>query len=211
MVYDNKNGLEENAKVENNRKGFCTFKMNKNSSLKCISGMLFVALINISSVSADTEYKVRSTDNLNRIVNRFYQGSYLTRSQILIGILAENPDAFNGGNINFLIRGKRLMLPDENNILGVTAEDANKIIAEHDRYFRTGVTGNLKPPFAPGLKSAKDANTQKTNPDEQKIRIEALAKESEALRFRLEKLAADNQDSDKKLRDIDAALQKTLK
>jgi len=184
--------------------------MNKNNSLISIVGAFILSFMTMNSVLADTEYKVRSTDNLNRIINRYYKGSNLTRSQVLVGILSVNPDAFKGGNINFLINGKRLMLPDENNFPGVTVENANKILAEHDRYYRKGVTGNLQPPFAPDLKSAENANTLKINPDEQKTRIEALEKESEALRSRLEKLVADKQDSDKKLRDIEAALQKTL-
>ena len=40
---------------------------------------------------AETNYKVKSTDNLSRIIQKFYKNSKLTRQQIFIGILAENP------------------------------------------------------------------------------------------------------------------------
>ena len=73
----------------------------------------FMAIMITTLVSADNEYTVRSNDNLNRIIAKFYTGSQTPRAQIQQLILAKNPAAFKGGDINFLIKGKRLILPDD--------------------------------------------------------------------------------------------------
>jgi FimV-like protein len=189
--------------------------MFKNSKLKMIINTFFVVILTMASASADTEYRVKKTDNLNRIVNQFYQGSELSRSQILLGILAENPKAFKGGNINFLLSGRRLILPDENNFAYISEEDAKELLAEHARFFRNGITGNLNPPL--DSTATISAATNPTNSSkvfenkqlEQNKKISQLEQESEALRARLEKLVAEKTASDQKLREIEDALQKS--
>ena len=185
--------------------------MIKNNNLKLVLCVCSIAFIAMTSVFSDTEYKIRSTDNLSRIVNKHYQGSDLSRSQILVGILAKNPSAFRGGNINYLIRGKRLILPDENTMPGISEEDAIELLSEHARYFRNGVTGNLKPPFASNSRVLNNNSTSlETRQVVQSKKINQLEKESGELRLRLEALVAEKKSRDDKLRDIEAALKGSL-
>ncbi|KAG1663470.1 hypothetical protein GQR58_020406 [Nymphon striatum] len=162
---------------------------------------------------AETTYKVKSTDNLNRIIERNYQNSDLTRAQLLIGVLAKNPDAFRGGNINYLQRGKNLILPDDSEIETLTDEEAKEVLATHSSYFRKGRTGDFGSPIAGGYLVSKSKKTSAKIENKQvlqTIKIDQLEKESEDLRKRLERLIAEKNESDAKLRQVEKDLQNTL-
>lgn len=65
--------------------------------------------------AADKEQEVRPKDTLGQIVADNYKG-YDNRSAIMQAILKASPDAFIDGDINRLIVGKSLKLPDANSI-----------------------------------------------------------------------------------------------
>ncbi|MEB8433676.1 hypothetical protein OO007_15665 [Cocleimonas sp. KMM 6892] len=172
----------------------------------------FLSLALMSVSFAETRYKVKSTDNLNKIIERYYSQSDLTRSQLLIGLLARNQEAFRGGNINFLLRGKQLILPNESDIETLSDEEAKALLSEHARYFRRGQTGDFGSPIANGylVNKSKKADVIQNKQELQTIKIDQLEKESDDLRKRLDQLIADKNESDAQLRKVEEALQKTL-
>lgn len=176
--------------------------MKINKSLMFVKGISLAAVIAANPVFANTSYKVKASDNLSRIVKQHYPKSTLSRSQILVGILASNPAAFKGGNINYLMTGKHLSLPDEANLKTISKANANKLLAKHTRYFKKGKTGNLKPPLSAGIVN-NDAQNEKAQ------KVKQLEAESEALRTRIKELVAAKADKDVKLDELDSALEKT--
>ncbi len=183
---------------------------NKNT-LMISSSILSLAIMTPSF--AETRYKVKSSDNLNRIIEKHYQQSDLTRSQLLIGVLAKNQQAFRGGNINFLLRGKQLLLPDESNIETLSDEEAKEVLASHSSYFRRGKTGDFGSPIASGYlvsRSKKTTSAIENKQVLQTVKIDQLKKESEDLRNQLDKLITAKNESDAKLRKVEEDLQNTL-
>jgi len=192
--------------------------------MKKISHYLLLVLLLVASaqtVSAETRYRVKSSDNLNGIVERFYENSDLTKGQLMVGVLAKNPRAFKGGNINFLLRGKRLTLPDESEIEHISPEIASKLLSQHARLFRIGITGDFKAPTLEDLLVASD----KLKSDESKAtvsdsseqlktqtqKIDQLQQESNALKKQLEELLNAKGDRDSRLLELEKSLKQTQK
>lgn len=183
-------------------------------SLKVSLIILIVSIVATIPVSyAGTEYKVKSTDSLSRIVDKFYKNSKLSRSQIYIGILAENPSAFSFGNINYLKGKQRLNIPDSDDLLAMEKEDAAKLVAEHNNYARKGKKVRLNPPFknympknSSTVGDAISALAEKQQVTSQEL--EKLDSETEELRIRLERLVADKEAMDAELRQLDALIKK---
>lgn len=178
--------------------------MFQSKTLKCMFVVILSLFLLASTANAKSTYKIKSTDSLNRIVSKFYKGSKLSRHQIFIGILAENPDAFNLGNINFLKRGKTLDLPDSKSLLAMEAKDATNLVAEHNNKAKKGKRVKLEPPFEDYSPKNKSANTRDINVIAEKQqaasqKLEKLDSESEALRIRLEQLEADKKAMDEEL------------
>ena len=162
--------------------------MNKYNKLMLKLSLSFMTVMATSLVCADSDYVVRPGDNLNRIIAKFYSASQIPRLQIQQGILANNPAAFKGGNINFLIQGKSLILPDDKNLASINSQNGMPP--------KGNVTEN-------GINDINNARI------EQSEKISQLEKESEELKVRLEKLVAEKTASDEKLREIEMALQKS--
>ena len=169
-------------------------------------------LVLISFVNAETVYKVKSTDSLSRIANKFYKGSKLSQHQIFIGILAENPNAFSLGNINLLKNGQQLSLPDSKNLLAMEPKDATRLVAEHNNNANKGRKTRLSPPFKDyipktngansGANSAANSNDIKALAEKQQVasdKLQKLGSESEQLRIRLQQLEADKKAMDDEL------------
>ena len=191
--------------------------------MKKISHYLLLALllvISAQAVSAETRYRVKSSDNLKAIVERFYENSDLTEGQLMVGVLAKNPRAFRGGNINFLLRGKRLTLPDESEIEQISPEIASKLRSQHARLFRMGITGGFKAPTLADLSATSD----KLNSDEsnnaavsdsseqlkaQTKKIDQLQQESNLLKKQLEELLNARGDRDNRLLELEKLLKQT--
>jgi len=175
---------------------------------------IFVSTSILMPISyADTEYKVKSTDSLSRIVDKFYKDSKLSRHQIYIGLLAENPNAFRFGNINYLKGKQFLNIPDLDDLLAMEKEDASNLVAEHNNYAKKGKKIQIDPPFegySPKSSSAESNEISVLAEKQQEIsqELEKLNSETEELRIRLEQLAADKEAMDAELRQLDTLLPK---
>jgi len=180
-----------------------------NSNSLAILAMLIMtmtfSLFVTETAFAETRYKIKSLDNLNSIVEQFYQDSELSKSQLMVGILIKNPKAFKGGNINFLLRGKRLILPDESEIQQVSDESANELLSKHARFFRRGRTGNLATPIF--VEAANEPSEMLEKQRSQTAKINQLKQESESLKKQLEDLVNAKEDRDKRLFKLEKYLQ----
>ncbi len=104
----------------------------------CIHAILalLVSIMIVSELSAETRYRIRPLDNLSRIVSSHYPDSTLSKAQLMAEIYARNPRAFKDGNVNFLLRGKRLILPSEETIQPMPEEQARAMLSEKGYVFR---------------------------------------------------------------------------
>jgi len=106
---------------------------------------VLLLISSFSVVSAETRYRVKASDSLNRIVLREYPNSSLSKQQLMIAIFIRNPKAFRKGDINFLMRGKRLVLPSEENLEIVSHEDAISILKRGTKSFQREILGEAEP------------------------------------------------------------------
>lgn len=175
---------------------------------------LVVSLLVVETLSAETRYRVQSSDNVNTIVERHYPNSELSRGQLLVGVLIKNPRAFKGGNINFLLRGKRLTLPDESDFQEISPEKASELLSEHARFFRFGLAGNLPiPTFSEMRGDPEDLNESNDILVKQKSqtkKIDLLQQESNELKKQLEALLSEKTDRDQRLLELENSLKQSL-
>jgi len=171
-----------------------------------------LAVILSQSTFADSNYRVKSSDNLTSIAAKQYDGSGLTRSQILVGIYASNPKSFKNGNINKLLRGQKLILPDADKIGKISHGEAELVLSARKK--------GKKKRFKKRVKSSKSKRKSKSRKKRKVIsasqkrsikKIKKLEKEGETLKARLEKLMADKAVSDNKLKELEGSLQEALK
>ncbi|HFC92096.1 MAG TPA: hypothetical protein ENJ51_04715 [Leucothrix mucor] len=148
---------------------------------------------------------------LSGIVDTNYPNSKLSKAQIMIAILAKNPSAFRGGNINFMLRNRELSLPSESMIAGIPAENADALLLQHNRFYRRGKTGNLTPPtFINSGSDPAALEKLKTQHSAQTVRVEALSEESKKLQDLVRRLEAEKDKRDEELRSLEEKIQ-TLK
>ncbi len=107
--------------------------------------LLVVSSFSMMNLNADTRYRVKSSDSLKRIVSREYAGSALSQQQLMIAIFIRNPKAFRKGDINFLMRGRRLVLPSEEKLEIVSHEDAVAILKRGTKSFQREILGEAEP------------------------------------------------------------------
>jgi len=176
--------------------------------VKRLSVIIAVGFLLISSSFAETNYKVKSSDSLSRIANKFYKNSKLSRHQIYIGILAENPNAFGWGNINFLKGGQTLVLPDSDNLLAMDAKDAQSLVKDHNRAAKKSKKIKLSPPFESykPKNQSKSINAIAKETQMATQKLQELDSESEALRIRLEQLTADKEAMDAEILQLESLL-----
>jgi FimV-like protein len=145
---------------------------------------------------------------LSGIVDINYPNSKLSKAQIMIAILAKNPSAFRGGNINFMLRNKELLLPSEPMIAGIPAENADVLLLQHNRFYRRGKTGNLSPPtFINSGGDPAALEKLKTQHSAQTVRVEALSEESTKLQGLVQRLEAEKDKRDEELRELEEKIQ----
>ena len=174
--------------------------MKSNNRLWSIAG-LFLSFLLVINASAETRYRVRYNDTLSHIVTRFYMPSRYSRAQIMVAILAKNPKAFRDGNINYLLRGKRLILPNDAEISQTSRADARELISQHARFFRSGISGlGLT---APPLNQGGDKKKTIEVVEKQTQKISALEEESNKLRKQLDNLVKQKQKRDKELKELE--------
>jgi len=90
--------------------------------------LLIASLLSISSLYADTRYRVKSSDSVKRIIAKEYPDRSLSQEQLMIEIFFRNPRAFIKNDINRLKRGYRLVLPSEENIQPISHQEAKSIL-----------------------------------------------------------------------------------
>jgi FimV-like protein len=187
-------------------------------TLSALVVFLVVSLLMVETLSAETRYRVKSSDNVNTIVERYYPNSDLSRGQLLVGILIKNPRAFKGGNINFLLRGKRLTLPDESDIQKVSPDKASELLSEHARFFRFGLAGNLPTPTFSEMESDPEEFNGSNNRSNdillkqksQTKKIDQLQLESNDLKKQLETLLYEKSNRDVRLLELEKSLKESL-
>lgn len=78
----------------------------------------------VSAVSAEAiSVEIKENDTLSTIVANAYPGN-VDRGAIMQSILERNPEAFVNGDINSLILGRQLVLPESNTVVSTTADNA---------------------------------------------------------------------------------------
>ena len=187
--------------------------MIKNKNVLALLVGLFLSQIMIQGVFADTNYRVKSSDNLNKIAERHYEGSGLTKSQIMVGIYASNPKSFRNGDINKLLRGQKLVLPDADKINQISDYEAELVLSARKK---RKVKKRRVKKRSKAKRKNKPRRTQRTRKlavsqakDVQKIN--KLEKESESLRKRLDLLLEEQSATDNKLKELESSLQAALK
>ena len=171
--------------------------MKSNNRLWSIAGLLLTFFLAMDAV-AETEYRVRSADTVSRVVTKFYSDSAYPRSQIMVAILAKNPRAFSGGNINILLKGKRLRLPSNTEISKISHSDSKRLINQHIFLYRSGVTGQLN---APTISFDSESTRKKVKKQSQKI--SQLKQESTDLRKQLDNLFSEKKQRDQELSELE--------
>ena len=144
---------------------------------------------------------------LNRVVDKNYPNSKLSKAQIMVAILAANPHAFRGGNINFMLRNKKLSLPAEDIIAAIPEANAAVLLEKHNRFYQKGETGNLTPPtfINTGSKVALEKLKQKHLA--QSEQVEVLSEESTKLQKLVTRLEAEKEQRDRDLQALEEKIQ----
>ena len=170
-----------------------------------------IASFSITAIADPINDTAIARGTLSGIVSKNYPNTSLSKAQIMIAILAANPHAFRGGNINFMSRNKELSLPSEAMIANIPADNAAVLLAQHNRFYQQGKTGNLTPPTF--IKTGGDpaALTKlRTEHNAQTERVKELAAESAKLQNLVQHLEAEKNQRDEDLRLLEEKIQ-TLK
>lgn len=168
--------------------------MKLNNRFWSLTGLVLSLLLTMQA-TAETSYRVKSLDTVSRVTTKFYKNSSYSRAQIMVAILAKNPNAFRGGNINILLKGKRLTLPTKNEIKQISKVEAQQLLSQHARFFRNGITGGLT---IPNLSTEANRNKTIAVVEKQTKKITQLTEESSSLKQQLENLS-----KQKKKRDLE--------
>ncbi len=146
---------------------------------------------------------------LSGIVSKNYPNTKLSKAQIMIAILAANPRAFRGGNINFMSRNKKLSLPSEAMIASIPVENAEALLVQHNHFYQQGKTGNLTPPTFIKIDKEDTAALDKLKSEysAQTERVQELATESTKLQSLVEHLEAEKNQRDEDLRLLEEKIQ----
>ncbi|MCK5917721.1 MAG: hypothetical protein KAG34_04820 [Cocleimonas sp.] len=177
-------------------------------TLILLMSLIVLTTVTTSVIADPIKDTAIAKGTLSGIVDKNYPNSKLSKAQIMIAILAKNPSAFRGGNINFMLRNKKLSLPSEAMISGIPAENAEVLLAQHARFYRTGKTGNLTPPtFINSGGDPAALEKLKTQHSAQTVRVEALSEESEKLQGLVQRLEAEKNKRDEELLGLEEKIQ----
>ncbi len=95
------------------------------------------------SFSGSSYGPVSSTDTLWSIASKVRPSNSVSIHQTLVAIYRANPDAFANGNINNLLKGKVLDIPDESSIQNVPQRAALQDVVMQNRQWRSGGARNI--------------------------------------------------------------------
>jgi FimV-like protein len=171
-------------------------------------GIVVLSSTTTSVIADPIKDTVIARGTLSGIVDENYPNSKLSKAQIMIAILAKNPSAFRGGNINFMLRNKELSLPSETLIASIPAENAAALLLQHNHFYQRGKTGNLPPPTF--LNSGGDPATiekLKNQHFAQTLRVKALSEETKKLQDLVKRLEAEKDKRDNELQELEEKIQ----
>ena len=170
---------------------------------KVIFGFISVLLLfQFSLVNAETTYKVKATDNMSKIVTKYYKKSGLTKPQLMIGILADNPKVFRRGNINALKRNELITIPDLSDLKVMDKQQAASLVARHNKHLRNRSKTTIAPPFDDNVSKKVDTNNLVKTQQEKLQKLKKLETERAELLAKLDKLIADEKQMDLQLEEI---------
>lgn len=99
----------------------------------------YVASENSTTQFSGNSYgAVNSNDTLWSIASKVRPSDSVSIHQTLVAIYRANPDAFANGNINNLLKGKVLNIPDENTIQNVPQRAALQDVVMQNKQWRSG-------------------------------------------------------------------------
>lgn len=169
-------------------------------SLACsLSGAAFA--------DSHVERTVKAVGTLTAIVNKNYIDSGVSKNQIMVAILAANPHAFKGGNINYMLGGVDLRLPTADSIKNISEADARNLLNQHYRFFRQGRTGNLPAPTFITLASSDQVDALVKEKETQTEKLGALQSETSKLSDLVKQLEEEKATRDKELAALEARIQ----
>lgn len=170
--------------------------------------ILSLCLLSVFSAAQAEERTVKAIGTLSAIVNKNYIDADVSNNQIMVAILAANPNAFRGGNINFMIRNADLRLPSVKSIQNISKRDATKLLSQHYRLFRQGKTGNLPPPTFISLGNSDQVETLVKEKLEQSEKLNSLESERSKLRDMVKRLEDEKAKRDSDLQTLEEKIQR---
>lgn len=173
---------------------------------------LILSLCLVSSFSAahaesHTLRTVKALGTLTAIVNKNYVDADVSKNQIMVAILAVNPEAFRGGNINYMIRNADLSLPGVESIKSISNRDATNLLKEHYRLFRKGRTGNLPPPAFISIIRSEQVDTLVKEKQQQSEKLDSMEEERSKLREMVKRLEDEKAKRDTDLQGLENKIQ----
>lgn len=161
----------------------------------------------VALANNNTERTVKAVGTLTAIVNKNYIDAKVSRNQIMVAILAANPHAFKGGNINYMLGGVNLRLPTTDSIKNISEADARNLLNKHNRFFRRGKTGDLPAPTFITLTSSKQVDELVKVKEEQSEKLTSLEGERSKLNDLVKRLEDEKAVRDRELKALEERIQ----
>lgn len=172
-----------------------------------IFSLCFLGSFSTAHAESHAPRTVKAIGTLTAIVNKNYIDADVSNNQIMVAILAANPQAFKGGNINYMIRNADLLLPEVSSIKGIPNRDATNLLSQHYKLFKRGRTGNLPPPTFISLNSSDQVETLVKEKAEQSVKLTSLEEEREKLKEMVKRLEDEKLQRDVDLRALEENIQ----
>lgn len=164
-------------------------------------------LANVALADSHAERTVKAVGTLSAIVNKNYIDVDVSRNQIMVAILAANPSAFKGGNINNMLGGADLRLPPVEMIKSISQKDADNLLKQHYAFFRKGKTGDLPPPTFITITSPQKVQQLVEEKAEQSEKLDSLQNERERLNALVKRLEDEKATRDRDLEALEDKIQ----
>ena len=180
-----------------------------NLSSPCFLALVLCFAGSFSIVKAENHAPrtVKAIGTLTAIVNKNYLDVDVSNNQIMVAILAVNPDAFRGGNINYMIRNADLSLPAVESIKSISNRDATNLLKQHYRLFKQGKTGNLPPPAFISIIRSEQVDTLVKEKQQQSEKLDSMEEERAKLRAMVKRLEDEKAKRDTDLRGLENKIQ----
>ena len=177
------------------------------ASCTLILSLCLVTSLSTAQAESHAPRTVKALGTLTAIVNKNYIDADVSNNQIMVAILAVNPEAFKGGNINYMIRNADLSLPPVASIKSISNKDATDLLKEHYRLFKRGKTGNLPPPAFISIIRSEQVDTLVKEKQQQSEKLDSMEEEREKLREMVKRLEDEKAKRDGDLRSLEDKIQ----